>query len=144
MLSHVSALSSSAQQNSVAIDVRGIVDPEHEIGVPGGQALVSLGRAAASIEPDPAATVRLVDALGPDAALTAVEVAAAFQLINRVMEATGQPSLVRQREIWSPELEALGASTFHGSGLTIDMDAIEAERSLVWRMKRKLRAIGSG
>jgi hypothetical protein len=126
-------LRSSAEESGVTIDFAGFVDSTVDIGVPGCQELVSLGRSACLARPDPE-TVRAVSTvLGAPAAMTAVEIAGAFSMINRVMEATGQPVLVGHRQRMLPVLEQLGAVDFPHSGLTT-----ERERSTWQKVRTKI------
>ncbi|HSF87314.1 MAG TPA: hypothetical protein VLG28_16875 [Acidimicrobiia bacterium] len=58
--------------------------------------------------------------IGERAAMTAVEIAGAFSMTNRVMEATGQPVLTGHRQRMLPVLEQLGAVDFPHSDLTTE------------------------
>jgi hypothetical protein len=134
------SLSSSARRSGIEIDVRGIVDPEIDTGIPGGRELLALGREA--VRPTPtaaAATIAVAGVIGPAAALAAVEQTGAFQMTNRAVEATGLPVLARQRERMMPELELLGALGFSGSSHTIARPPSRKE-TLLHRIERRLRS----
>jgi hypothetical protein len=134
------SLSSSARRSGIEIDVRGIVDPEIDTGIPGGRELLALGREA--VRPTPtaaAATIAVAGVIGPAAALAAVEQTGAFQMTNRAVEATGLPVLARQRERMMPELELLGALGFTGSSHTIARPPSRKE-TLLHRIERRLRS----
>lgn len=107
----------SAKNNGIRIDFLGIIDPEVDPGVPGGRELVALAHTAATAEPDPSSVNVLVDAVGPGPAVTAIEIAGAFTIINRIMHATGCPIPVRRLTAARPLLELLGAMDFPNADL---------------------------
>lgn len=74
--------------------------------------------------------------LGRQAAATAAELAGAFAMTNRVMEATGQPVLSGQRQAMLPVLEELGALEFPHAGLTIDRGKSKWDRILDKALRR--------
>ncbi len=132
-LGHLLSLQSSARRSGMAVDIRGIVDPEVDSGVPAARELVRLAGQAGRAHPDPAAVEAVATAIGPEAAITAVEQAAAFQMTNRAVQATGLPVLRGQRERAWPELEILGATGFDRTDRTV-----EPERRLAARLRRRI------
>ncbi len=139
-LSHIVSLRSSAHKTETQIDFAGIVDPRIDTGIVGGRELIGLARSATLPEPDAAATYAVVEVLGTEAAATAIEVAGAFEMTNRVVEATGQPVLRKERERAMPILEALGALSFPHSGLQTDRLRSKSER-FAHRAKRKIKRL---
>jgi hypothetical protein len=81
----------SATETGRTVELRGIVDPTVDPGVLGGRELVALGRSAGARLPDPQSAQRVARALSPAAAVDAAAVAGAFELYNRVVDATGLP-----------------------------------------------------
>lgn len=117
-MGHLLVLRSSAQKNQIRINFDAFVDPGLDPGLSGGRELIALGRAAAAVKPDPEATVAVAGAIGPDAAITAVEVAAAFAMTNRIVEATGIPAIVNQVERLGQLAQRLGIDRFSHSVVT--------------------------
>ena len=105
-------LSSSAETTGRPLDVRAIVDPSIDPLVPGGRELIALGRAAVSTRPDRTAFDSLVEAIGLEAAVEAVGVAANFEIMNRVVDATGLPVSKGSRATLGHLIDALGLSAF--------------------------------
>jgi hypothetical protein len=62
----------------------------------------------------------LARAIGETAAVTAVEIAGGFTMVNRVTHTTGLHVPVRRLEIAMPILEQLGAMEFPNSNLVAD------------------------
>jgi AhpD family alkylhydroperoxidase len=135
-LGHLATLQMTATRSGVTIDPVAIVDPETDSGIPGGRELIALAQSAVSANPDPATVAGVVSVLGEEAALTAAEVSSAFMMTNRIVEATGQPALTKQRERMRPVLERLGAMDFPHSGLTTTLD----RPGTLQRVARRLRA----
>lgn len=134
-LGHLTALRAAADREGVTLQMGGIVDPDQDTGVKGGAQLVAMARSAVSPRPDPSTVTNLAREVGQPAAVTAAEVAACFMMINRIVEATGQPALTRQRERMRPLLSELGVLEFPHAGLTT-----ERERpGMIRRVIRKLR-----
>lgn len=102
----------------MSVDSNTIIDSGIDPGIAGGKQMVEIPRSATSLHPDAGKTKALAATLGPEAAMTAAEVAAAFRMINRIVEATGQPALAKQRDRVRPTLERLGALDFAHSGHT--------------------------
>lgn len=59
-----------------------LVDPDVASGVAGGSELIALGRGACGPAPGPGVVEPVARTLGAAAAMTAVEVAAAFEMVN--------------------------------------------------------------
>ena len=117
------------------INVAGIVDRHVDTGVRGGRELVDLARSAVTPAPDGGSATTLAKVVGPEGAVTAVEVAGAFQMINRVVEATGLPVLPSHREQGRAALESIGANELPHSGLA----TAQRPTGLVWRLRKRLR-----
>lgn len=92
--------------------MRAVVDPSVDSGVPGGRALVALGRAVNRVEPDRTELDAVTVELGLEAAVDAAAVAANFQIMNRVVDATGLPIGRRRREDNAELIAALGLDRF--------------------------------
>jgi AhpD family alkylhydroperoxidase len=135
-LGHLVPLQRIASMQGLTIDPVAIVDPALDPGIPGGRELIELSRSAVTSAPDPGLVTKVADALGPQAAVTAAEVASAFMMTNRIVEATGQPALRNQRDRMLPLLERLGATEFPHSGLT----TVAEKPSTLKRVARRLRS----
>jgi len=135
-LGHLISLQMAATRAGLTADPAAIVDPEVDSGIAGGRELIALAQSAVSPNPDPAMVGRVASVLGEEAAATAAEVASAFMMTNRIVEATGQPALTRQAERLRPVLECLGAIDFPHSGLTTTLD----RPGTLQRVARRLRA----
>lgn len=116
-MSHVVTLSSSAERNGIEIDFRGIVDPDIDPGVPGGRELVALGHTATLAAPDPSSVEALASAIGPVPAISAVEIAGVFTMVNTIMDTTGSHVPSRRLELAQPVLEQIGAMDFPNAAL---------------------------
>lgn len=101
------------------IDFRCITDPDVDSGVSGGRELVALGHVSTLAAPDPSAVTRLAAKVGPVAAVTAVEIAGVFAMINRIMDATGSPVHARKLEIAHPVLKQIGAMDFPNADVSV-------------------------
>jgi AhpD family alkylhydroperoxidase len=135
-LGHLVSLQMTATRAGFTVDPAAIVDPEVDSGITGGRELIALAQAAVSPNPDPDMVGKVASVLGEKAAATAAEVASAFMMTNRIVEATGQPALTKQRERMRPVLERLGAIDFPHSGLTTTLD----QPGTLQRVARRLRA----
>jgi len=113
----VVTLSSSAERNGIRIDFRGIVDPDIDPGVPRGRELVALGHTATLAAPDPSSVEDLASAIGPGPAVSAVEIAGVFTMINTIMDSTGSHVPSRKFELAQPILEQIGAMDFPNAAL---------------------------
>jgi len=98
----------SAEETNRTVDLRGIVDPSVDPGMPGGRQLVALARSAAQQVPDPSLAEALARELGPGAAVDAAAVASAFELYNRVVDATGLPIGRAYRRQMADVIDLLG------------------------------------
>lgn len=109
---HTATLRSSAYKTGHHLDLDGLLEPTVDSGIPAGRKLVAVGREATKSIPDATSVTRLAEGIGDRAAVTAVEVAGAFTLINRIVETTGQPIVASRRARMLPYLEQLGATRF--------------------------------
>ena len=105
-------LSWSAESTDRTIELRAIVDGATHPGVPGGRLLIELGIAAVDTAPDPGPVAAIAGVLGPEAALKAASVAGAFEIFNRVVDATGLPVGRAYRERSVEIIDALGLDAF--------------------------------
>ena len=69
--------------------------------------------------PDSLAVRTLSDAIGAESAVTAVEFAGAFAMINRVMDATGSPVHARKLEVAQRVLVQIGAMEFPNADVSV-------------------------
>jgi hypothetical protein len=88
----------SATETGRAVELAGIIDPAADPGLPGGRELVTLAREVRLAGPDRRALDRVADVIGLPAAVDAAAVAANFQVMNRVVDATGLPIGKRRRD----------------------------------------------
>ena len=106
----------SAEKTNRPIDFGAIVDVSTPLGINGGAELVSLGAAAAGTEADASHTHRLAEVVGDAAAVKAAAVAGAFELYNRIVDATGLPVGRVQRDSLSDVIDTLGLDGFPHAG----------------------------
>jgi len=109
-------LSSSAEETRQVIDFSAIAEESRNPGIAGGAELVALGRAAVGVAVDATPTLRVAEVIGPAAAVRAAAVAGAFELYNRIVDATGLPVGRVQREALSDIIEALDLNAFPHAG----------------------------
>jgi hypothetical protein len=105
-------LSSSVDETGRVIDFSAVGDVARDPGVAGGAELVALGRAAVETGVDSTPTETVADIMGAKAAVRAAAVAGAFELYNRIVDATGLPVGRVQRDALADIIEALGLNTF--------------------------------
>lgn len=134
-LGHLIALRARAEEQSIEVDHRSIVDPGVDPGFVGGRQLIDLAVEATKMAPRPQVLVDLAEVIGPTAAVTAMEVAASFGMTNRIIEATGQPVLANQRAQMLPLLQDIGADQFPHSGLTTERE----KPGYMTKLRRKVR-----
>ena len=78
----------SAQTTGREVELAAVGDPNVDSLLEGGRALATLGRLGSTITaPDPGALELVADQLGPEAAADAAAVAAAFEGLNRIVDA---------------------------------------------------------
>ncbi len=84
-------LRASSDRTGRPSDVRAVVDPMRDPLVPAGAQLLAFVDAAVLRDPDemPTARAALLDAAGPDAVVRAAAVAGNFDMMNRLLDATG-------------------------------------------------------
>lgn len=105
-------LSWSAHETNRPANIAGIVDPSVDPGPPGGRALVALGRRVSTAVVDRGALEDAAAIIGLEAAIDAAAVAANFQIMNRVVDATGLPIGRRRREDNATLIATLGLDAF--------------------------------
>lgn len=105
-------LSWSAHETSRPANIAGLVDPSVDPGPPGGRALVALGRRVATTAVDRRALEDTAAVIGLAAAIDAAAVAANFQIMNRVVDATGLPIGRKRREDNAALITTLGLDDF--------------------------------
>jgi len=105
-------LSWSAIETGRHVELAGIIDPAVDPGPPGGHELVALARRSCSRGVDRRPLDAAADVLGIAAAIDAAAVAANFQIMNRVVDATGLPIGRRRREENAGLIATLGLDGF--------------------------------
>lgn len=88
----------SAQETGRTVELAGIIDPAVDSGLLGGRELITLAQQVRLAGPDRRALDRVAEVLGLPAAVDAAAVAANFQVMNRVVDATGLPIGKRRRD----------------------------------------------
>lgn len=91
-------LSWSARETGRAVDPGAIVDPSIDPLLPGGRELIALAQAVSQAGSDAGPLEAVASEIGLEAAVDAAAVAANFQIMNRVVDATGLPIGSRRRE----------------------------------------------
>ena len=109
-------LSWSATATHQDLDLAAIVAPGAEPGIPGGRELVDLGLASVGTTSDGSAVAALAAVLGPRPALKAACVAGAFEIYNRVVDATGLPTGAAMRRELASIIDTLGLGGFPHAG----------------------------
>ncbi len=109
-------LSWSAITTDQDLDLTAIVTPGAEPGIPGGRELVDVGRASVGTAPDGAAVGAVAAVLGPRPALKAACVAGAFEIYNRVVDATGLPTGAAMRRELASTIDVLELGRFPHAG----------------------------
>ncbi len=109
-------LSWSATETNRSIDLRGIVDGTTPLGIDGGLELVRVGAGAVGSEIDPAPVAAAAEVLGEAPAVRAAAVAGAFELYNRIVDATGLPVGKGQRRQLAGIIDTLGLNAFPHAG----------------------------
>ncbi len=105
-------LSWSAHETGRTVNLAGIVDPTIDPGIRGGRELVVLARAVTATVPDRRPLDAVARAIRLPAAIDAAAVAANFEIMNRVVDATGLP-IGRQRRADNADLiSMLGLDRF--------------------------------
>ena len=84
-------LGSSATETGRSIDLRAIVDGAVDPGIVAGRELIDLARTCTQTTPDRTALDAVAVVIGTPAAVDAAAVSANFQIMNRVVDATGLP-----------------------------------------------------
>lgn len=112
-------LSWSAETIGRELDLARLIT-DGDIGLSGAVELVLLGRASTGIEANAAATEAVAAVLGEEAAVGAAAVAAAFELLNRAVDATGLPVGRASKRRMAPVIAALEMARFPHAHLTDD------------------------
>lgn len=100
-----------------AAELRAVVDRGADPLLPGGQSLIALGRAAVEVpRPDRAPLEAVAAELGLAAAVDTAAVAANFQIMNRVVDATGLPVGPRRIEANAAIVDVLALHRFPHAG----------------------------
>lgn len=93
-------LRASAITTGLTFDLRGLVDPDVSLGIPASRPLVEFTDALIAGTGVAHARRRLVNAVGKEGAARAALVAANFEMMNRIVDATGVPVPPRMAEIF--------------------------------------------
>lgn len=109
-------LRASAHATGVPVVVRGVVDAAVDLRVPAGDALRTLADAVTRRDEAMLQAARrgLAAEVGPRGTVTAIAVAANFQMMNRILDATGVPISKRRRDL-AAELGVPGPLTRRSS-----------------------------
>ena len=105
-------LSWSANETGRTIDLGGIVDLSIDIGLVGGGDLAAIGRSIGAAQPDPARVAAVAATVSAEAGFKAATVAGAFEILNRIVDATGLPVGKRGRESLGWIISDLGLDAF--------------------------------
>jgi hypothetical protein len=81
----------SVQKTGTSVDLRAVADTGVDPGLPSGVELRDLATAMVTGDRLDESRDALIRAAGPRAAASAVGVCAAFQMMNRILDATGCP-----------------------------------------------------
>ncbi len=108
-------LSWSAEETGSSVDIRRLVG-DGDIGIPAGPELVGIARASVGTESDFGPVAAAGRVLGEQAAVYAAAVAAAFELLNRAVDAVGLPMGRASRGRLGHIIEALGMNNFPHAG----------------------------
>jgi hypothetical protein len=106
----------SALETARWVNLTAIVNDHVDPGVDGGRELVSLGRATQRSAPHRAPLAGLAQRIGLAAAVDAAAVAANFQVMNRVVDATGLPIGTHAQDAQRDVIDQLGLAGFRHSG----------------------------
>ena len=109
-------LSWSAIETNHDLDLAAILTPGADPGIPGGRELVDLGMASVGTASDGSAVAAVAAVLGPTPALKAACVAGAFEIYNRVVDATGLPTGPAMRRELEVVIDTLELSGFPHAG----------------------------
>lgn len=105
-------LSWSATETNQDLDLAAIVTPGADPGLAAGRQLIDLGLASVGTAPDGTAVAGVAAVLGPGPALKAACVAGAFEIYNRVVDATGLPTGPAMRRDLASIIDVLGLDGF--------------------------------
>lgn len=105
-------LSWSATETNQDLELAAIVTPGADPGLAAGRELIDLGLASAGTASNGATVAAVAGVLGPGPAFKAACVAGAFEIYNRVVDATGLPTGSTMRNDLKPIIDALGLSEF--------------------------------
>ena len=104
-------LSWSAETIGTSVDVHRLVG-DGDIGIPADRQLVNIGRASVGTVSDSEPVAALAVVVGEEAAVYAAAVAAAFELLNRAVDAVGLPVGRASRSSQHHIIEALEMDDF--------------------------------
>jgi hypothetical protein len=110
-------LSWSVSRTGRTLDFRAVGDPDVDPGTPAGRLLANLARAALATGSDATPVFELAAVVGFEAATDAAAVAAAFEIYNRVIDATGVPVGKGTRRHNADLIETLGLDRFPHAAL---------------------------
>lgn len=105
-------LSWSAIETDRRAELAGIIDDAVDPGPLAGRELVTLARRSCRPGPDRRPLDAVASIIGLSAAIDAAAVAANFQIMNRVVDATGLPIGRRRREEAAELIATLGLDRF--------------------------------
>ena len=104
-------LSWSAEESDRLVNVAALVG-DGDPGISAGKELVAVGRAAVGIDVDAGPVASVAAILGEQAAVYSAEVAGAFELLNRAVDAVGLRVGAASRIRMAETIEVLGLGAF--------------------------------
>ena len=104
-------LSWSAEDTGRRVDISRLIG-DGGIGIPAGAELVGVGRASVGVESNPGPVAAVAEVIGEPAAVYAAAVAAAFELLNRAVDAIGLPTGPASRRRLADVIQALDMESF--------------------------------
>ena len=110
-------LSWSATETGRSVNLAAIIDTSGDIGIAGGAELAQVGLSVAHEEPDGTAVESVARALSPRGAMKAAAVAGAFEILNRIVDATGLPVSRRHVEALAEIVDGLSLASFPHASL---------------------------
>ena len=94
-------LRASALLNGLPLDLRGIADPKIDLGIPAGGRLLAFTEALITGHELTDAREHLVAAVGEAAAVRAALTVGNFEMMNRIVDATGVPVPPSMSEVFA-------------------------------------------
>ena len=109
-------LSWSATETNHDLELAAIVTPAADPGLAAGRELINLGLSSVSTASNGSTVAAVAAVLGPGPALKAACVAGAFEIYNRVVDATGLPTGPAMRRDLASIIDVLDLNGFPHAG----------------------------